>query len=99
MKEWPLLLRMTITETPEGLVALRSMIPLFRLSNYSYYFKETMVTLVENDHYCDPRGIQTPDLQNRNLTFYSAELWGQVVRKYNSVKAFLQGYCNFNSKY
>jgi hypothetical protein len=27
---------------------------------------------------CDPGGIQTPDLQNRNLTFYSAELRGQV---------------------
>jgi hypothetical protein len=25
----------------------------------------------------DPGGIQTPDLQNRNLTFYSAELRGR----------------------
>ena len=25
----------------------------------------------------DPGGIQTPDFQNRNLTFYSAELRGQ----------------------
>jgi hypothetical protein len=25
---------------------------------------------------CDPGGIQTPDFQNRNLTFYSAELRG-----------------------
>ncbi len=28
---------------------------------------------------CDPGGIQTPDFQNRNLTFYSAELRGQVT--------------------
>ena len=26
---------------------------------------------------CDPGGIQTPDLQNRNLTFYSTELRGR----------------------
>jgi hypothetical protein len=26
---------------------------------------------------CDPGGIQTPDFQNRNLTFYSAELRGR----------------------
>lgn len=24
-----------------------------------------------------PRGIQTPDLQDRNLLLYSAELWAQ----------------------
>ncbi len=29
----------------------------------------------------DPGGIQTHDLQNRNLTFYSAELRGQLRRK------------------
>lgn len=27
--------------------------------------------------FCDPGGIQTPDFQNRNLTFCSAELRGQ----------------------
>jgi hypothetical protein len=27
---------------------------------------------------CDPGGIQTPDLQNRNLTFYSTELRGRI---------------------
>ncbi len=26
----------------------------------------------------DPEGIQTPDFQNRNLTFYSAELPGPL---------------------
>ncbi len=31
--------------------------------------------------YCDPGGIQTPDFQNRNLTFYSAELRGQTGYK------------------
>jgi hypothetical protein len=32
---------------------------------------------------CDPGGIQTPDFQNRNLTFYSAELRGrQSKQKY-----------------
>ncbi len=30
---------------------------------------------------CDPGGIQTPDLQNRNLTFYSAELRGRRAAK------------------
>ena len=29
----------------------------------------------------DPGGIQTHDLQNRNLTFYSAELRDQNLRK------------------
>lgn len=28
--------------------------------------------------FCDPGGIQTPDFKNRNLTFYSAELRGQL---------------------
>ncbi len=28
--------------------------------------------------FCDPGGIQTPDFQNRNLTFYSAELRGLI---------------------
>ena len=32
----------------------------------------TMETL-----FCDPGGIQTLDFQNRNLTFYSAELRGR----------------------
>ena len=27
---------------------------------------------------CDSGGTQTPDFQNRNLTFYSAELRGQI---------------------
>lgn len=27
--------------------------------------------------FCDPGGTQTPDLQNRNLSFYSTELRGQ----------------------
>lgn len=30
---------------------------------------------------CAPGGIQTHDLQNRNLTFYSAELRGQLLKK------------------
>lgn len=30
---------------------------------------------------CAPGGIQTHDLQNRNLTFYSAELRGQCLEK------------------
>lgn len=36
--------------------------------------------------YCDPGGIQTPDFQNRNLTFYSAELRGQSGCKDKKVK-------------
>ena len=31
--------------------------------------------------YSDLGGIQTPDFQNRNLTFYSAELRGQKLSK------------------
>ena len=30
---------------------------------------------------CDPVGIQTQDLQNRNLTLYSAKLRDQCLRK------------------
>jgi hypothetical protein len=32
--------------------------------------------------FCDPGGIQTPDFQNRNLTFYSAELRGRYCGKF-----------------
>jgi hypothetical protein len=32
---------------------------------------------MEHHLLCDPGGIQTHDLQNRNLTFYSAELRGR----------------------
>ena len=34
----------------------------------------------------DSGGIQTPDFQNRNLTFYSAELWGQIKLIFNLQK-------------
>ena len=30
-----------------------------------------------------PRGIQTPDLQDRNLLLYSAELWAQKFKNAN----------------
>ena len=33
-----------------------------------------------NDILSDPRGILTLDLQNRNLTLYTAKLWG-LMRK------------------
>ena len=32
------------------------------------------VTIVLKIYFCDPVGIQTQDLQNRNLTLYSAKL-------------------------
>ena len=31
------------------------------------------------NHVCDPAGIQTQDLQNRNLTLYSAKLRDQKI--------------------
>ena len=31
---------------------------------------------------CDPCGIQTHDLQNRNLTLYSAKLRSQSIEQY-----------------
>ncbi len=37
-----------------------------------------------NRGFCDPGGIQTPDFQNRNLTFYSAELRGRKMRCKNT---------------
>jgi hypothetical protein len=33
----------------------------------------------------DPGGIQTPDLQNRNLTFYSAELRGRTRKSHKGI--------------
>ena len=41
----------------------------------------------------DPGGIQTPDFQNRNLTFYSAELRGQKWRKYRVYYWCIQKKC------
>ena len=35
-------------------------------------------------HICDPGGIQTHDFRNRNPTFYSAELRGQM--RHNNIK-------------
>jgi hypothetical protein len=35
--------------------------------------------------FCDPGGIQTPDFQNRNLTFYSAELRGRYYAKLEKI--------------
>lgn len=35
----------------------------------------------ERPRICAPGGIQTHDLQNRNLTFYSAELRGLGFKK------------------
>ena len=32
--------------------------------------------LLNSEQVCDPAGIQTQDLQNRNLTLYSAKLQG-----------------------
>ena len=32
--------------------------------------------LINSEQVCDPAGIQTQDLQNRNLTLYSAKLQG-----------------------
>ena len=34
------------------------------------------ITANGNPLFCDPGGIQTHDLQNRNLTLYSAKLQG-----------------------
>ena len=48
---------------------------------------------------CEPDGIQTHDLQNRNLTLYSAKLrvhclfsGAKVVKKYETCKCF----CTFS---
>ena len=45
--------------------------------------------------FCEPDGIQTHDLQNRNLTLYSAKLrvhclfsGAKVVKKYETCKCF-----------
>ena len=35
--------------------------------------------LLNSEQVCDPAGIQTQDLQNRNLTLYSAKLQGLLV--------------------
>ena len=35
--------------------------------------------LINSEQVCDPAGIQTQDLQNRNLTLYSAKLQGLLV--------------------
>ena len=37
---------------------------------------------INSELLCDPGGIQTHDLQNRNLTFYSAELRDQLELKF-----------------
>ncbi len=37
---------------------------------------------------CDSGGIQTHDLQNRNLTFYSAELRSHLVAKIQKNRIF-----------
>ena len=52
----------------------------FHISVYTVYQKSSF----SKDYggvlsFGDPGGIQTPDLQNRNLTFYSAELRGQDI--------------------
>ena len=38
-----------------------------------------MALLFYCENKCDPVGIQTQDLQNRNLTLYSAELPNQIL--------------------
>ena len=37
------------------------------------------------DRSCDPAGIQTQDLQNRNLTLYSAKLRSPRVRQFRAL--------------
>lgn len=38
---------------------------------------EIKIIVSSRQHHCDPDGIQTHDLRNRNPTFYSAELRGR----------------------
>ena len=69
-------------------ISINSLHTNFYFENFAFcekFHKDRNPQMNQGFRNCDPGGIQTHDLQNRNLTFYSAELRDQCEHKFKKL--------------